>query len=120
MKAMILIAALLFPMLAHAEFVDGNMLRRMLKGDDEAKAQALGYVVGVHDAKRGKNGHCSPAVMNPVELTAEVEVMLEEVGELRSLSADVLVTAMLMMKYPCAEKEPASVRPGSRKPGLNA
>lgn len=100
---------------ARAEFLTGEQLSRLLAGSDDAKNQALGYIVGVHDALRGGT-HCSTTDLTAIALRDQVAQMLEQVGNLRAFSADLLIGKMLEIRYPCKdEKAPASVNPRSNK-----
>lgn len=114
-KLIALFLALLLAPPAHAEFVTGERLLRMLSGDEEGRSQALGYVAGVHDALRG-SGHCSPTSLNPVALTEEVKVMLPQLGSFLKYSADSLIGEYLKQKWPFEDKSPAVHR--TTKPGL--
>ena len=107
LKALFLCAALASSTAAHAEFVNGDLLRAALASDKEiAKQQATGYIVGVFDATRG-NAHCAPTSVTVSELVAMTTQMLEEVGALRSHTADVLIGSMLKLRYPCEAGKPS-------------
>lgn len=117
--------ALIASSAARAEFVTGEMLRGFMNSPAQtARDQALGYVVGVHDASRGA-AHCAPDSIGVAELIEKTKAMLEQVGSMRAMSADLLIAGMLKAEFPCPEEkapaaEPAApVKRGGREAGVS-
>ena len=102
LKTVLLCAMLLAPA-AHAEFVSGELLRAVLASDDQyVRREAKGYIIGVFDATRG-GVHCAPMTVTADDLVSMTKKMLDEIGALRSHTADVLIGAMLKVAHPCAQ-----------------
>lgn len=86
---------------ANAQFVDGNSLFRDINSKVPAESMfALGYITGVVDAHDGEK-FCTPDNANVGQLKDVVNVLLEMKPEYRHYSADTLVTAALIIAFPC-------------------
>jgi hypothetical protein len=91
---------------ANAEFYTGNDLLTKLDATGADFAIAIGYISGVHDAARG-TVHCSPQAVTAGQVVDMARKMLKAEPEIRNLSADVLVMAMMARAWPCAAKKAA-------------
>ena len=96
--------------IAHAEFVDGNLLLSRMLGNETDQVYALAYTVGVADTTMN-NVWCPPEQMKSAEIVTLTKAMLIASPTKRDLSADVFVVAALRNKYPCAAKK---IAPGSK------
>lgn len=104
------VAALMFmPLMACAEFYDGNKLLRELTGDTAERLAALGYVAGVHDSHRTVS-HCTPDNVTLGQLTEMVVQFLQANPNIRHETADVLVSGMLQQVFPCRSNNNRSRR----------
>ena len=102
----LLVALLMVPTIAHAEFMTGNQLHSKLTGTDVSeRIQALGYIQGVFDAGQHFR-HCAP---DNIGITAGqvrdiVLKYLNERPELRNFTADLLIIDSLKQLWPCANQ----------------
>lgn len=109
-----LVLALLFSAMlsgnAHAGgyFMTGDRLLAILNGTPTGKAQALVFIVAVHDSTSAD--HCSPDDLDSGEMRDMVKAKLEEVRPMLGLPAVKLVGSILKAAYPCKEpdKDPAT------------
>ena len=102
----LLIAIIMVPTMAHAEFVNGNdLLSRLQSSDYMDRMYALGYVLGVFDAGQHIR-HCSPngVGVSAGQIQDMVKQYLEQNPSLRNFSADVLVTDAIRRVWPCKSK----------------
>lgn len=100
-----LLAALCFiPVMANAEFISGNDLYKDLRSESTVdKVYALGYIAGVSDAGQG-GSHCIPTTVSLGQIQDMAINYLRKNPEIRNLSADVLLSMMLMERWPCKDK----------------
>ena len=100
-----LASLLMIPAMASAEFTSGNDLYKDLRSDKLVdNIYALGYIAGVADA--GQSGsHCIPTSVSLGQLQDMVIDYLRKNAEIRNLSADVLVSLMLIERWPCKNKQ---------------
>jgi hypothetical protein len=102
----LLVAVLMVPSMAHAEFVSGNDLFSKLNSTDYSdKHYALGYILGVFDAGQSVR-HCTPnnAGVNAGQVQDIVKQYLNANPAIRNFSADLIVTDALKRIWPCATK----------------
>ena len=102
----LLVALLMVPTMAHAEFFTGNdLLTRLQASTYTEKSQGLGYIQGVFDVTQGW-GHCAP---NDRGITAGQiqDMVLQSLlanPATRNLTADQLVLNVLKARWPCANR----------------
>ena len=105
----LLVALLMVPTMASAEFLSGNDLyNRMTNTEITWRMYALGYVVGVYDV----NVHVTICPANEKNVTAGqirdiAEQFLAANPGLRDKSADSLVREALRQVWPCANRRGA-------------
>lgn len=101
-----LLAALCFiPAMASAEFISGNELYKDLRSEEVVdRVYALGYIAGVSDAGQG-GSHCIPNTVSLGQIQDMAINYLRKNPEIRNLSADVLLSMMLMERWPCKNKQ---------------
>lgn len=102
MKRTLTMLSLLVPLLAQAEFKDGNKLLAQIKGDTIDYVHAVGYITGVADAVHGV-AYCPPPTITAGQITDMVKQHLEQLPSMRHLSADQHVIFVLKRTWPCAE-----------------
>lgn len=103
-----LIALLMIPTMAAAEFKTGNQLLANIQADSPIEnAVALGYIMGISDITRGA-GHCAPAEATAGQMRDMVKNHLIAYPQYRHTTADIIVTAVLGVAWPC--------KPTSNKP----
>lgn len=105
-----LVTALAFvPMMAHAEFMDGNILLQKQRSTSVVENMvALGYVQGVFDANQ-QVSHCAPNTILAGQVNDLVRQYLEYNPALRNKTADVLLSDLFKKTWPCANR---GSRPG--------
>ena len=105
----ILAVLLMMPVLAWAEFRNGNELLSNMKSESVVEnSVALGYVMGVADASRGET-HCTPANATAGQLRDLVRSSIEMSAAYRHYTADVLIMAILGKTWPCPNKKGTGV-----------
>ena len=88
---------------AHAQFIDGNkLLNRMNSSSHGEKMHAVGYVVGVMDTMNGYS-FCLPRTFTVGQGHDMVHNYLTNVPADRHLPADVIVSKVLAVVFPCAK-----------------
>jgi len=99
--------------LAQAEFITGAQLLQLLNLPGEVpQNQALGYIVGVHDANKAEGGYCTPDDLTGNGLRDEVKAALPQAGALLNVGpANIFVIAYLKTAYPCADEKAPSKAP---------
>ena len=103
MKKLITIAALMCGA-AHAEFFSGNdLLAKINSADAYDRALAIGYVIGVFDARSGAD-HCPPSNVTSGQVRDMVRSHLEATPATRHFTADVQVRYVLSKAWPCPKK----------------
>lgn len=107
MKKLVLFAALLCPVVASAEFFDGNRLLSIMQGSNTERLQALGYVTGVTDALMG-SVTCPPTNVTAGQISDMTLQMLLKLPEERHKSADQFVRAAVEGRWPCKKKNSSS------------
>jgi hypothetical protein len=86
---------------ASAQFIDGNSLFRDMNSTVLSENMfALGYITGVVDAHDGEK-FCTPDNASAGQLRDVVKALLEVRPEYRHYSADTLVTAAMVIAFPC-------------------
>ena len=99
----LLVALLMVPAMAHAEFMTGNQLHSKLNSTDVSeRIQALGYIQGVFDAGQHFR-HCAP---DNIGITAGQikDIVLKYLNDrpaLRNITADLLIIDALKQIWPC-------------------
>lgn len=97
----LLLAALLIPSLASAEFITGNDLLNDLQSTESVRRTfSMGYIAGVADANHSI-AYCPPAGINLGQLRDMTEQYLVANPSVRNLSGDVLIGYMLNKRWPC-------------------
>ena len=105
-------ASTLFAVTAHAEFFDGNKLLTMMNSNDSGdRAMALGYVVGVADAVRGKEFCPTSSEITAGQIRDVVRLYLERYPQVRHFTGDTITMVALGDVWLCAGKK--------TKPGPN-
>jgi hypothetical protein len=102
----LLVALLMVPSMAWAEFFSGNqLLAKITSSEYMDKAQAIGYIQGVYDAGLHIR-HCAPdnAGINAGQVQDIVRNYLERNPATRNYAADVLIIDALRKVWPCANK----------------
>lgn len=102
---------LLFPVLAHAQFFNGNDLHDRMNDDAvTAKAIALGYVGGVLDSYIGID-ICPPSQVQLGQAVDVVKRWLAANPDKRHLSAAIITFHSLRLAWPCKKE---SLTPGGK------
>ena len=97
----ILAAVLLMPCMAYAEFLTGNQLLQRIRSDEVVERMvALGYIMGVSDARQSVS-HCAGAQVTAGQTRDVVRQYLERNPANRDWSADLLITFALAEVWPC-------------------
>jgi hypothetical protein len=97
----LLLATLLVPVMASAEFITGNqLLEELQSGETVKRVFAMGYIAGVADANHSIT-YCPPEGISLGQLRDMTEQYLITNASIRNLSADVLVGDMLNRRWPC-------------------
>ena len=105
-KKLMITAMLSVSAVAHAEFVDGNLLLSRMLGSDTDQVYALAYTVGVADSTMN-SVWCPLANMKSLEVVELTKAMLIASPTKRHLSGDVFVIAALKGAHPCVNKPSA-------------
>lgn len=101
----ILVSMLFVPVMASAEFMDGNDLLNDMQSTEVIKRVfAMGYVAGVSDSHRSIT-HCPPANVQLGQVKDMAEQYLIANPSIRHLSADLLVSDMLKKRWPCKTED---------------
>jgi Rap1a immunity proteins len=118
--ALAIVLSMLLPT-AHAGgyFMTGANLLGIMNGTESGKAQALAFIVAVHDATTDQ--HCTPDDIGSGDMRDAVQAKLQEIGPLLGLPAVKLVESILKAQYPCQEKAPSvDQRPANPRSGGDA
>lgn len=107
MKKSLLAILLATAGVAHAELIDGNKLLSMMQGSHGEAGIALGYVAGAADAHTGVT-NCPPDTATLGQRSDMVRKFLENNPEHRTVTADVIVGAVLRDAWPCKQKTNAT------------
>jgi hypothetical protein len=102
----LLIAMLMIPAMARAEFETGNTLyTKMQDQSGGERMYVMGYVVGVFDAHQHIN-HCLPANVNVTigQVTDIAKMYLQNNPAIRHRTADVLLRDAFRNIWPCANR----------------
>jgi len=100
----LLVALLMVPALANAQFRSGNQLLTELQSTEVIdRMYGLGYVVGVTDTMLNIN-HCPPGGISAGQLSDMTKNYLTNNPHVRHFSADSLVLVMLKQAWPCPKK----------------
>jgi hypothetical protein len=101
----LLVALLMVPALARAEFETGNQLYQKMTGTNIMdKMYALGYIAGVFDAYQ-HIVHCPPAnSLTLGQVNDVVKMYLEINPATRHKTADVLIKEALQRTWPCQNR----------------
>jgi hypothetical protein len=89
---------------ASAQFMSGNLLLSRMNGNEADRIMALGYVMGVTDAG-DRVYHCAPATITAGQVRDMALQYLRANPENRHLSADLLITGLLINAWPCPKNE---------------
>lgn len=100
MKKTLLAILLATAGIAHAEFISGNKLLEMMRGNTTESGIAIGYVIGATDALTGSVA-CPPDNVTTGQVRDIVRKFLEANPEHRNNSADVIIGAVLQRAWPC-------------------
>lgn len=99
MKKSLLAILLATAGVAHAEFIDGNKLLEMMRGNNTESGIAIGYVIGATDALTG-SVTCPPDSVSAGQVRDIIRKFLEANPEHRNNSADVIIGAVLQRAWP--------------------
>ena len=88
---------------AHAKFWDGNSLHNHLSGSPSEQILALGFIIGVADSLHG-SVQCAPANASAGQMRDIVAGFLNRVPAVRHLSAEAIVSYVLINTWPCQKK----------------
>lgn len=88
---------------AQAKFWDGNMLHNHINGTQGEQVLALGFIIGVADSLHGEV-QCAPANATAGQMRDMVAGFLNRVPNVRHLSAEAIVTYVLINTWPCQKK----------------
>ena len=98
----LLIALLMVPALARAEFFTGNKLLSLLQSNEVIeRVQAIGYIQGVFDANMSLTV-CPPSDVTAGQVKDMVKNYLENLPAIRNRSADRLIQDALKSVWPCS------------------
>lgn len=86
--------------IAHAEFISGNKLLELMRGNAGEAGIAIGYVIGATDALTG-SVTCPPDSVSTGQIRDLVRKFLEANPEHRNHSADAIIGALLQRAWPC-------------------
>lgn len=97
----LLIALLMIPAVAYADFWSGNLLHQRLQSSESSdRILALGYIMGISDAYDG-SAHCSGQSVTAGQTRDVVKLYLEQNPAIRDLNASVIVMVALGQAFPC-------------------
>lgn len=100
----LLVALLMVPAMAQAEFKTGNELLGNLRADSIVENMvALGYIMGIADSTRGVS-QCGPADATAGQMKDMVRNYLEANPQIRHFTADLIVKSVLSQAWPCANR----------------
>lgn len=100
----LLVALLMIPAVANAQFRTGNQLLTELQSTETLdRLYGLGYVVGVSDTMLNIN-HCPPGGITAGQVSDMTKNYLINNPQMRHLAADGLVLMVLRQAWPCAKK----------------
>lgn len=101
------VAALMFvPMMAHAEFMNGNILLEKLRSASAVENMvALGYVQGVFDTTQHAI-HCAPTSIIAGQINDLARQYLEQNPTIRNRTADMILSDLFKKTWPCANRNP--------------
>ena len=88
---------------AQAEFRDGNQMLSDMTGDINDRMYSLGYIAGVADTGRSII-HCMPANATLGQVRDMVKNYLDNTPAECHLTADILISRVLKIVWPCAKK----------------
>ena len=100
----VLLALLFVSTTANAAFRDGNKLLSEINStylDDQF--YAMGYIAGVADAQH-MSLHCAPGNVTLKQMFDMTKEYITKHSSIRDLPADMLITAMLVDRWPCPKK----------------
>ena len=104
----LLIALLMVPALARAEFFTGNQLLSLLQSREMwDRMQGLGYIQGVFDAHMSVN-ICPPSGVTAGQVQDMVKNYLENIPATRNRSADLIIRDALKSVWPCSNNRTPS------------
>lgn len=104
----LLIAMLLIPSIASAEYFSGNTLHQRLQSTDVIdRMMAMGYILGVSDAFEG-TAHCSGQSVTSGQTRDVVKLYLEQNPSVRDLTANIIVMVSLSNAFPCPKTKQKS------------
>ena len=96
-----IVGLLFIPVMASAEFVNGNdLLKELQSSDPIRRGFVMGYIAGVADANNSITW-CPPGGINLGQLRDMIEQYLVANASIRNLSGDVLIGDMLNRRWPC-------------------
>jgi hypothetical protein len=90
----------LLPMIANAEFIDGNNLYSKMNSDYQDQAYAMGYITAIADAFSG-TAICLPTNARVGQITDVVKQYLYRHPEQRQYTADAIVFTSLKEVWAC-------------------
>lgn len=97
----VLIALLLAPKKANAEFLSGNdLLQRQSSSDSLDRVNAMGYVMGVFDVYV-RVTFCSPSMVTVGQVNDMIRNYLSNNPAIRHRSAESLINDALKQVWPC-------------------
>ena len=103
MRKLLALALLTLSTAASAQFYSGNDLLERLN-DPEREFFAMGYIAGVSDLGI-REYHCPPQTVTLGQVRDMVHNSLNRDPSNRHMAASVLVTIILMERWPCANKK---------------
>jgi len=103
-KKFLVTAVFALPIAVQAQFWTGNDLLSRMRGDTLEKTVAVAYIMGVSDASIGVN-HCPPLKSTAGQMHDIVQKYIDNMPEIRTLAADVLVMNALRAVWPCQKTE---------------
>ena len=102
----LLIALLMIPAMARAEFFTGNDLLALIQSREVIdRMQALGYIQGVFDANMSIV-ICPPSGVTAGQVQDMIRNYLQNIPATRNRSADRIIQDALKSVWPCQNKAP--------------
>jgi hypothetical protein len=100
MKHLLICLTLLLSSAANAQYIDGNKLHSLIRGDSTDRQSALGYIGGVADSLDDEL-FCIPTTANLGQLRDIVQKFLADNPNIRHRHGAALVAVALMEVFPC-------------------
>ena len=99
----LLVALLIIPAMARAEFFTGNDLLRLMNGNTMDQVQAIGFVQGVFDVYVAVT-ICPPSQVTAGQINDMIKNYLTNSPAVRHKTAESIINDALKQVWPCASR----------------